>query len=57
MKKIIRNGLVIDPANNINEIRDIFIDGGRIVSAFDEKDAEIIDAKGCIVAPRSEERR
>ncbi len=51
MKKIIRNGLVIDPANKINEIKDIYIDGGKISKPFDENDAEIIDAKGCIVAP------
>ncbi len=44
----IRGGRVIDPANGIDEIRDVFIDAGKIVEAAE---GEVIDATGKIVAP------
>ena len=49
---IIRGGRVIDPMNKRDEVADIFVDDGKIVSALpkDQK-AEIIDAKGLVVAP------
>jgi len=52
----IRNGLVIDPANNINEVRDVFIAKGKIISvssdARDGFNADIvIDASGHVVCP------
>ncbi|PCH59563.1 MAG: dihydroorotase [Gammaproteobacteria bacterium] len=52
----IRNGLVIDPANNINEVRDVFIAKGKIISvssdAPDGFNADIvIDASGHVVCP------
>jgi dihydroorotase len=52
---IIRNGRVIDPANNRNEIGDLVIVNGRIAdqSAIRNPQSEIaeIDGKGLIVAP------
>jgi dihydroorotase len=49
---IIRNGRVIDPANQRDEISDVFVENGKITAAFSgTKDAEIIEAKGLIVAP------
>ncbi|MFL6540989.1 MAG: dihydroorotase [Chthoniobacterales bacterium] len=48
---IIRNGRIIDPANQRDEVADLFINDGRIVTDFDARDAEIIDAAGLIVAP------
>jgi len=55
MKKyLIKNGRVIDPANNIDDILDILISDGKIEKIkkdiTDEK-AEILDAKNRIVAP------
>ena len=57
MKLIIKNGRVIDPANNIDGDHDIVIDKGIIQSVTpagkgkDDASAKVIDAKGCIVAP------
>ena len=53
---IIRGGRVIDPANGVDALRDVFIRDGRIV-AVDGKvpgsdhPAEIINAAGLVVAP------
>jgi dihydroorotase len=47
---IIRNGRVIDPANKRDEVGDLAIVGGRIAAKAEGK-AEVIDAKGLIVAP------
>ena len=50
----IKGGRVIDPANNIDEVRDIFAVDGRIVASpsQEQKDlAEVVDASGKIVAP------
>ena len=43
----IKNGRVIDPANDMDEVRDVFVADGKIVSAA-AKDAEVIDATGKI---------
>ncbi len=48
---IIRNGFVVDPKNNIQEVRDIEIKDGKIVDSVDSEGAEIIDAKGLLVVP------
>jgi dihydroorotase len=55
---IIKNGLVIDPANNIHELATIVVANGKISKIItgnanlDESlCAEVIDATGCIVAP------
>jgi len=47
---VIRNGRVIDPANNVDEVRDVWVADGRITSTA-AKDAEVIDATGKIVSP------
>ena len=51
MNIIIRNGHVIDPANGVDEVRDLYIAGGMI-SALPPKedDAEVIDASGLYVS-------
>jgi dihydroorotase len=53
---IIGNGRVIDPANRRDEVADVYIDGGKIVSSKSEiripkSEIEEIDARGLIVAP------
>ncbi|MCK9594091.1 MAG: dihydroorotase [Candidatus Omnitrophica bacterium] len=54
MKILIKNGRVVDPANNLDDIRDILVEGARISKVA--KDItfaadETIDASGKIVAP------
>ena len=54
MKILIKNGLVIDPANNIEDVRDILVSGAKIskVAKSISSDAdEVIDAKNKIVMP------
>ncbi|MDD5449354.1 MAG: dihydroorotase [Candidatus Omnitrophica bacterium] len=54
MKILIKNGRVIDPANNIEAEADILIENGKIQKVSKDlrvDDAEIIEAKGKIVAP------
>lgn len=54
MKLLIKNGLVVDPANKINEIMNILIEDEIIVkthAAEDEAADKIIDAKGLVVMP------
>ncbi|MEI6083374.1 MAG: dihydroorotase [Verrucomicrobiota bacterium] len=46
----IRGGRVIDPANGIDAIRDVFLADGKIVATLPDK-AEVIDATGKIVTP------
>ncbi|MBD3350654.1 MAG: formylmethanofuran dehydrogenase subunit A [Candidatus Lokiarchaeota archaeon] len=51
-KLIIKNGTVYDPLNKINgEKKDIFIENGKVVEEFSEKDAKIIDAHDKVVMP------
>jgi dihydroorotase len=55
MKILIKNGRVIDPASSFDEVCDVAIAAGRIVSLkstpADFAPNKTIDAKGCIVAP------
>jgi len=50
---LIRNGRVIDPANGMDEVCDVWLSDGHIagVGTFDGKAAETIDANGRIVCP------
>ena len=51
---VIRGGRVIDPANKRDQVADVFIENGKIVSSLSENQkskGEIIDATGLIVAP------
>jgi len=47
---VIKNGRVIDPANNVEEVRDVFVVDGKIAAAAG-KDPEVIEAAGKIVTP------
>ena len=56
MKILIKNGHVIDPANGVDEVTDVYINDGVIaeVGTNDELggvELEVIDATGKIVAP------
>ena len=50
---VIRGGRVIDPANQVDEVCDVWITAGRIggMGAFDGEAATMIDATGKIVCP------
>jgi dihydroorotase len=55
---IIKNGRVIDPVNNVDEVMDVVVDGDEIVKTgknlgVDElgSDAQVIDATGLVVSP------
>ena len=47
---VIKGGHVIDPANNVDEVRDVFVVDGKIAAAA-AKDTEVIEAAGRIVTP------
>ena len=56
MKILIKNGHVIDPANGVNSVADIFVKDGVIAEIGvnlnpEDKDMEIIDAPDKIVSP------
>jgi len=54
MKLLIKNGIVVDPANKTEEKLDVFVANGKIFKigrSISDRDAMIIDAKNCIVAP------
>ncbi|MCK5175055.1 MAG: dihydroorotase [Planctomycetes bacterium] len=52
-KILIKNGRVIDPANNVDEKADVLVAGGRIeqVGSIKEEAGKIIDAAGMLVVP------
>lgn len=52
MKIIITNGHIIDPNSKIDNIQDLYIDGGLICSPFPKAEADtVIDATGRVVCP------
>src|SRR6476619_8051929 len=55
MKILIKNGRVIDPATNRDEVADVAIAAGRIIGIGTAPagfaPSRVIDASGCIVAP------
>lgn len=54
MNLIIKNGRVLDPAANKDEMADIYVKNGRIANSSEMKESEadrIIDASGCFVMP------
>jgi len=54
VKRLIRNGRLIDPASGTDAVGDLLLDGGRIEAAggrIDAPGAEVIDASGLVVAP------
>lgn len=52
---LIRNGLVLDPANDVQQKQNVYIKGGRIAPPPADESAvsaeKIIDAEGCLVTP------
>lgn len=52
---LIRQGRVIDPANNIDTVKDIYIENGHIAEISDQiqqpKAEQVIAANGCLVIP------
>ena len=46
----IRGGRVIDPANNVDAVRDVFVRDGKI-AAEPLADAPVVDAAGLVVTP------
>jgi len=54
MKMIIKNGRIIDPANRVDEVLDLLVEGEKIIKLgknIPEDGAEVIDATGKIVSP------
>jgi len=53
MDLLIKHGRVIDPANGIDEVCDVWIEHGKIagVGVFDGEAKQVIDAAGLIVCP------
>ncbi|QDL38976.1 dihydroorotase [Rhodoferax sediminis] len=55
MKILIKNGRVIDPATNFDEICDVALAAGRIIAIKNVADGFLpnrtLDASGCVVAP------
>jgi len=56
MKILIKNGQVIDPANNVDEKLDVLVADGKIAKlakpgSISANDAEVIDASGKLVVP------
>lgn len=50
---LLKNGHVLDPCNQINQIADVLIDEGKIVQVghVKEQGNNVIDASGCYVTP------
>ena len=65
MTVLIKNGRVIDPANNLDAPKDILVDKEKIkaveppgkISIDQVKKSLVIDAKGCVVCPGSVPQR
>lgn len=54
MKLLIKNGIIVDPASKVEEKLDILIVNNlisKISKNITDKEAKIIDAKGCIITP------
>jgi len=52
-KILIKNGRVIDPANNFDEVTDVLVENEKIakIGKIDDADAKVIDATGLYVTP------
>jgi dihydroorotase len=55
MKILVKNGRVIDPARNFDEICDVALAAGRVIGVGQLPEGfspnRVIDARGCVVAP------
>ncbi|MBI3553226.1 MAG: dihydroorotase [Elusimicrobia bacterium] len=47
---VIKGGLVVDPSQRLEEVRDVFVEGGKIAKKAPEG-ALVVDAAGCWVVP------
>jgi len=53
LKLLIRQGRLVDPVGGIGGIMDILIEDGKVAmigTDLQEKDAQVIDARGCVVS-------
>ena len=50
MALLIQNGTLIDPANGVHRVRDLWLDGGKVSAPLERAD-QVIDAAGKIVCP------
>ncbi|MFN0172256.1 MAG: dihydroorotase [Bryobacteraceae bacterium] len=53
-KRVIKNGRVIDPASNLDQVADVAIENGRIAAVapgLETAGCEVFDAQGLVVAP------
>jgi len=49
---IIRNGRVLDPAGETDQVRDLYVKNGRLVAGDgDCRSQDVVDAAGCLVTP------
>ncbi len=54
MKLLLKGGRIIDPAQKLDKVGDVLIEGGMIAAVggnIEAKDAEVFDARGLVVAP------
>lgn len=54
MKLVLKGGRIIDPAQGLDAVGDVLVEGGVIAAAggeIDAKGAEVFDARGLVVAP------
>lgn len=54
MKLLLKGGRIIDPAQKLDKVGDVLIEGGVIAAVggnVEAKDAEVFDARGLVVAP------
>jgi len=54
LKLLLKNGRVIDPSQNMDQLADVLLEGGKVAAIgalLDAKDAEVIDCSGKIVVP------
>ncbi len=54
MRRLLRNGRVVDPASGVDDQRDVLIEDGKLVrvdTRIDPAGAEVIDVKGLVVCP------
>jgi dihydroorotase len=56
MSLLISNGLIVDPAQDLEEVRDLLVEDGRITGlepagTIPAEGREVIDARGLVVAP------
>ena len=54
MKTLIKNGRIVDPSQQLDQVMDLLVEDGKIAEAAPHIDAaadEVFDATGLVVAP------